>query len=89
LGWFPAQLSLGNLRSVVDDVLDFGMDAIAKVASMALARGQKLARLFGRLGLNAPFLDAGHNYIGVKYFAFALDGDGWHGTSPSNQFARL
>ena len=64
--------------SVVDDVLNFGMDAVAKVASMALAGGQKLASLLRRLGLNAPFLDAGHDHIGMEYFAFRLGGSGWH-----------
>jgi hypothetical protein len=53
-------------RSVVENILDFRVDAVAKVASVSVAGGQKLARLFCRLGLDAPFLDAGHNHIGVE-----------------------
>jgi hypothetical protein len=35
--------------SVVGDVLDLGMNAVAKVASMAFAGGRKLARSLGRV----------------------------------------
>jgi hypothetical protein len=53
-------------RSVVTNVLDFCVDAVAKVAPVSITGAQKLARLFCRLGLDAPFLDTGHNHIGVE-----------------------
>jgi hypothetical protein len=61
------------------------MDTVAKVASMSVARRQKLARLFGRLGLNAPFLDPRSDHIGVEYLEFPFGGNGWHGAPLSNQ----
>jgi hypothetical protein len=62
------------------------METVAKVASMSVARRQKLARLFGRLGLNAPLLEARYDHIGVEYLELPFGGNGWHGAPPSNQF---
>jgi hypothetical protein len=52
--------------SVVENVLNLGVDAVTEMAPMPASRCQKLARLFGRLGLNAPLLDARHDHIGVE-----------------------
>jgi hypothetical protein len=52
--------------SVVKNVLDFRVNAVAEVASVSAAGAQKLARFFGYLGLNAPLLDARYDQIGVE-----------------------
>jgi hypothetical protein len=46
--------------------LDFRVDPVPEVASVPFTCGKKTACLFGRLGLDAPFLDASHDYIGMK-----------------------
>jgi hypothetical protein len=53
-------------RSFVEYVLDFRVNAIAKVASMSFASAQKLSCFLGGFGLNAPLLDARYDHIGVK-----------------------
>jgi hypothetical protein len=66
---------------VVDDVLNLRVDTVAKVTAMTVAGCQKLARFLGRLGFNAPFLDARYDHIGVEHFPFLFGGSGWHDTS--------
>jgi hypothetical protein len=64
---------LGTIRaSVLQDLLYFGVQPVANVASMAGACRQQLAGFLGRLGFHTPFLGPHDLQVGVEHLQFRL-----------------
>jgi hypothetical protein len=59
-------------RSIVEDVVDYDVDAVSQMTPVPLSRGQKLTGLVGAFGLHAPFLGARHVQGGVERLQLGL-----------------
>jgi|GEM_PF-5520414 len=51
---------------LIDQLLEFNLNALAGCAAMAGAGGQQRTGFFGGRGLDAPFFDPRHHHPGMK-----------------------